>query len=251
MNRSWFKITNSWIAFESQKGKCLKVQFWCNSYGVLYHFTKDEDLDLSCCAYRYQMALLVYVCNSQSTSTLFIQKNIHSFVEITPIHLPIYTVRSSTPISYPLSIFFTLLMALLLLCLLLMFGSVAAQPSPGYYPGSLFSPLRFYQGYSNLWGPQHQSVSQDQYSLTIWLDSSSGSSSLMLLMLSLAYSIHLVVSYCEMNESTGSGFKSTRPYRNGYFAASIKLQSGYTAGVNTAFYVSVEVARLNSWRWKR
>ncbi|CAL9044872.1 probable xyloglucan endotransglucosylase/hydrolase protein 32 [Musa acuminata AAA Group] len=100
-------------------------------------------------------------------------------------------------------------MDLLLLCLLLMFGSVAAQPSPGYYPGSLFRPLRFYQGYSNLWGPQHQSVSQDQYSLTIWLDSSSG-----------------------------SGFKSTRPYRNGYFAASIKLQSGYTAGVNTAFYLS-------------
>ena len=135
-------------------------------------------------------ALLVDVCNSQSTSTLFIQKNIHSFVEITPLHLPIYTVRSSTHLSttiYLVSIFFTLLMALLLLCLLLMFGSVAAQPSPGYYPGSLFRPLRFYQGYSNLWGPQHQSVSQDQYSLTIWLDSSSGSSSLTLLMLSHAY----------------------------------------------------------------
>ncbi|CAI0472283.1 unnamed protein product, partial [Linum tenue] len=37
---------------------------------------------------------------------------------------------------------------------------------------------------------------------------------------------------------TGSGFKSLKAYRSGYFGASIKLQSGYTAGVNTAFYVS-------------
>ncbi|OAY81118.1 putative xyloglucan endotransglucosylase/hydrolase protein 32 [Ananas comosus] len=36
----------------------------------------------------------------------------------------------------------------------------------------------------------------------------------------------------------GSGFKSNRPFRNGYFGASIKLQSGYTAGVITAFYLS-------------
>ncbi|KAG0486209.1 hypothetical protein HPP92_008304 [Vanilla planifolia] len=38
--------------------------------------------------------------------------------------------------------------------------------------------------------------------------------------------------------AVGSGFKSRQPYRNGYFAASIKLQAGYTAGVNTAFYLS-------------
>ncbi|RWW20590.1 hypothetical protein BHE74_00003237 [Ensete ventricosum] len=37
---------------------------------------------------------------------------------------------------------------------------------------------------------------------------------------------------------TGSGFKSNRPFRSGYFAASIKLQPGDTAGVNTAFYLS-------------
>ncbi|KAG6437317.1 hypothetical protein SASPL_102231 [Salvia splendens] len=36
----------------------------------------------------------------------------------------------------------------------------------------------------------------------------------------------------------GSGFKSVKPFRSGYFGASIKLQSGYTAGVITAFYLS-------------
>ncbi|XP_072986784.1 probable xyloglucan endotransglucosylase/hydrolase protein 32 [Typha latifolia] len=98
-----------------------------------------------------------------------------------------------------------------LLCflLLLLLHPINGQPSPGYYPSSRFSPLRFHQGYNNRWGPQHQSLSQDQSSLTIWLDSSSG-----------------------------SGFKSIRSYRNGYFGASIKLQAGYTAGVNTAFYLS-------------
>lgn len=36
---------------------------------------------------------------------------------------------------------------------------------------------------------------------------------------------------------SGSGFKSVKPFRSGYFGASIKLQPGYTAGVITAFYV--------------
>ncbi|CAL9038208.1 unnamed protein product [Musa banksii] len=93
--------------------------------------------------------------------------------------------------------------------LLLILRTAISQPSPGFHPGSSLSPVSFYQGYGNLWGPQHQSVSQDQYTATIWLDSSSG-----------------------------LGFKSNTAYRNGYFGASIKLQSGYTAGVNTAFYLS-------------
>lgn len=38
-------------------------------------------------------------------------------------------------------------------------------------------------------------------------------------------------------KQTGSGFKSTQPFRSGYFGASIKLQPGYTAGVITSFYV--------------
>lgn len=85
----------------------------------------------------------------------------------------------------------------------------AAQrpPSPGYYPSSRFRSMSFYQGYRNLWGPAHQSV--DNNGISIWLDTNSG-----------------------------SGFKSVKPFRSGYFGASIKLQPGYTAGVITAFYLS-------------
>ncbi|EMS50675.1 putative xyloglucan endotransglucosylase/hydrolase protein 32 [Triticum urartu] len=84
-----------------------------------------------------------------------------------------------------------------------------AQPSPGYYPSSKVSSMPFSQWYSNLWGAQHQSLSPDQTSLTLWMD-----------------------------RSSGSGFKSKRAYRNGYFGVSMKVQPGYTAGVNTAFYLS-------------
>lgn len=35
----------------------------------------------------------------------------------------------------------------------------------------------------------------------------------------------------------GSGFKSVKPFRSGYFGANIKLQPGYTAGVITSLYV--------------
>lgn len=84
-------------------------------------------------------------------------------------------------------------------------------PSPGYYPSKKFKSLRFYQGFRNLWGPQHQRL--DQHALTIWLD-----------------------------RTSGSGFKSVRPFRSGYFGTSIKLQSGYTAGVITAFYLSNDEA---------
>ncbi|KAM3316972.1 hypothetical protein ACQJBY_034879 [Aegilops geniculata] len=84
-----------------------------------------------------------------------------------------------------------------------------AQPSPGYYPSSKVSSMPFSQWFSNLWGAQHQSLSPDQTSLTLWMD-----------------------------RSSGSGFKSKRAYRNGYFGVSMKVQPGYTAGVNTAFYLS-------------
>jgi xyloglucan:xyloglucosyl transferase len=98
---------------------------------------------------------------------------------------------------------------LLPLLLVLIVQCTNAQPSPGYYPSTKIRQMQFYQGYNNLWGPQHQSLSQDQNSLTIWLD-----------------------------KNSGSGFKSKRPYKNGYFGASIKVQAGYTAGTNTAFYLS-------------
>ncbi|KAK7261303.1 hypothetical protein RIF29_27612 [Crotalaria pallida] len=91
----------------------------------------------------------------------------------------------------------------------LMICSTSAEgpPSPGYFPSSKISSVSFDQGFRNLWGPQHQR--QEQGSLTIWLDSSSG-----------------------------SGFKSLHSYRSGYFGAAIKLQQGYTAGVITSLYLS-------------
>lgn len=98
-----------------------------------------------------------------------------------------------------------------LLCLLILMITTCSvaqgPPSPGFSPSSKFSPISFNQGFRNLWGSQHQTI--DQGLLTIWLDSTSG-----------------------------SGFKSLKPYRSGYFSAAIKLQPGYTAGVITSFYLS-------------
>ena len=45
--------------------------------------------------------------------------------------------------------------------------------------------------------------------------------------------------------AAGSGFKSKHAYRNGYFATRIKLPAGYTAGTNTAFYVSTQRNNAN------
>ncbi|KAJ7972343.1 Xyloglucan endotransglucosylase/hydrolase [Quillaja saponaria] len=101
-------------------------------------------------------------------------------------------------------------MALFLFLILLFiapFSNAQGPLSPGYWPSSKFRSMSFYKGFRNLWGPQHQRLGQN--ALTIWLDSTSG-----------------------------SGFKSVRPFRSGYFGASIKLQPGYTAGVITAFYLS-------------
>ncbi|GER45447.1 xyloglucan endotransglucosylase/hydrolase 32 [Striga asiatica] len=102
--------------------------------------------------------------------------------------------------------FVTLLFAIVILAARL---SNADQwpPGPGYYPSSRFKSMSFYQGYRNLWGANHQSV--DNNGINIWLD-----------------------------KDSGSGFKSVKPFRSGYFGASIKLQPGYTAGVITAFYLS-------------
>uniref|UniRef100_A0A0C9RJV4 TSA: Wollemia nobilis Ref_Wollemi_Transcript_14200_1025 transcribed RNA sequence n=1 Tax=Wollemia nobilis TaxID=56998 RepID=A0A0C9RJV4_9CONI len=74
---------------------------------------------------------------------------------------------------------------------------------------SQYTPVKFNQGFNNLWGPEHAAVSQDQSEITIWLD-----------------------------RNSGSGFKSLQSYKAGYFSVSMKLQAGYTAGVNTAFYLS-------------
>ncbi|KAB2006943.1 hypothetical protein ES319_D11G382700v1 [Gossypium barbadense] len=98
---------------------------------------------------------------------------------------------------------------LLIFLLMLSFPSMNAgsPPSPGYWPSTKFRPMSFHYAFKSLWGFSHQSV--DQNTLTIWLD-----------------------------RTSGSGFKSDRPFRSGYFGASIKVHPGYTAGVITAFYLS-------------
>ncbi|CAL4967730.1 unnamed protein product [Urochloa decumbens] len=102
---------------------------------------------------------------------------------------------------------FTTAAAAALLLLMLVVTCCDAQPPPGFYPSKRIRARPFYRDFRNLWGAQHQSVGGA--GATIWLDSTSG-----------------------------SGFKSRRPFRSGYFGASIKLQPGYTAGVITAFYLS-------------
>uniref|UniRef100_A0A6N2KNP4 GH16 domain-containing protein n=1 Tax=Salix viminalis TaxID=40686 RepID=A0A6N2KNP4_SALVM len=98
----------------------------------------------------------------------------------------------------------------LLLLILMVPSSSNAQwpPSPGYWPSSRFRSMTFYQGYRNLWGYSHQRAEQN--ALTIWQDSTSG-----------------------------SGFKSVKPFRSRYFGASIKLQPGYTAGYSSLIDKSI------------
>lgn len=62
-------------------------------------------------------------------------------------------------------------------------GGAAAQPSPGYYPSAVISSMAFSEGYTNLWGPQHQTLSQDHKALTLLMDRSSGGFDLLLLLL--------------------------------------------------------------------
>lgn len=51
-------------------------------------------------------------------------------------------------------------------------NNAQAPPSPGYYPSSRVGSIGFNQGFTNLWGPQHQSL--DHGLVTIWLDQTSG-----------------------------------------------------------------------------
>ncbi|KAK8957821.1 putative xyloglucan endotransglucosylase/hydrolase protein 32 [Platanthera zijinensis] len=125
-----------------------------------------------------------------------------------PLHLT-KPVTFQTFINSAMDFFFFFLLLLPISSILFSPHWINAQPSPGYYPSFSLRPVAFYQGFTNRWGPQHQWVSRDQSSLTIWLD-----------------------------KNSGSGFKSIQAFQNGYFAASIMLQRGYTAGVITAFYLS-------------
>ncbi|KAL6574882.1 putative xyloglucan endotransglucosylase/hydrolase protein 32 [Orobanche minor] len=103
--------------------------------------------------------------------------------------------------------FLTLVVVVIIILIVPLSTAGQWPPAPGYYPSSRFRSMSFYQGYKNLWGASHQSV--DNNVITLWLD-----------------------------RNSGSGFKSVKPFRSGYFGASIKLQPGYTAGVITAFYLS-------------
>lgn len=68
----------------------------------------------------------------------------------------------------------SLLPAMALLLLAMAVASSDAQPSPGYYPSSRFRPVAFNRGYTNKWGPQHQTLSGDHSAITIWLDKTCG-----------------------------------------------------------------------------
>lgn len=72
-------------------------------------------------------------------------------------------------------------LVLISVLLLLSFHSSNAQPNPGYYLSNQFKPSQFYRAFLNLWGPQHQTVTRDQSSTTIWLDRTSGHQLYMLL----------------------------------------------------------------------
>eukprot|EP00253_Pinus_taeda_P000931 PITA_00931 len=88
-------------------------------------------------------------------------------------------------------------------------GTPYSSNGTAYPLASRHSAVRFNQAFRVLWGPQHEQVTNDEFGVTIWLD-----------------------------RTSGSGFKSLRAYNSGYFSVAIKLQAGYTAGVNTAFYLS-------------
>ncbi|PWA55770.1 xyloglucan endotransglucosylase/hydrolase 32 [Artemisia annua] len=103
--------------------------------------------------------------------------------------------------------FFVLLTLVCMLVSPLVTNATFWPPSPGFFPSLKFRSMYFSQGFKNLWGPSHQRIHKN--ALAIWLD-----------------------------KNSGSGFKSVKPFRSGYFGASIKLQPGYTAGVITAFYLS-------------
>lgn len=54
-------------------------------------------------------------------------------------------------------------------------NNAQGPPSPGYYPSSIIGSIGFDQGFTNLWGRQHQTLDHDL--LTIWLDHTSGTRS--------------------------------------------------------------------------
>lgn len=91
------------------------------------------------------------------------------------------------------------------LVLFLLFSSVHG----GLFSGNKLPIISFDEGYSHLFGDNNLMVLRD------------------------GKSVHL-----SLDERTGSGFMSHDLYQHGFFSASIKLPSDYTAGVVVAFYMS-------------
>lgn len=96
-------------------------------------------------------------------------------------------------------------------------GGLAAKckmQQPPHAPAltELFLCTPFNQGFSNVWAPDHQLVSDDQLHVSLILD-----------------------------HTSGTGFKTKSAYVHGFFSAAIKLPANeYTAGVITTFYTSNE-----------
>lgn len=82
-------------------------------------------------------------------------------------------------------------------------------PLPSQSVTRYFKTMAFDEGFSNIWSPDHQNVSQDRNSVTLKID-----------------------------RYSGAGFKSKKTYLYGFFNAALKLQAGYTAGIVTTFYLS-------------
>ncbi|MCO5555281.1 hypothetical protein L7F22_008826 [Adiantum nelumboides] len=114
--------------------------------------------------------------------------------------------------SFATSCLFISLLVLLHLASLICTAEKCKLPAPpSAAPLTGLLPCTFYnKGFANIWASDHQTISDDQYHVTIKLDNSSG-----------------------------TGFKTKTTYVYGFFNAAIKLPANdYTAGVITTFYTS-------------
>lgn len=107
-------------------------------------------------------------------------------------------------------------------------------------------PVRsFEESYTQLFGDKNLFVHKDGKSVRLTLDERTGTVfnfPLLFLLLFLLVSL--------FNDGllyAGSGFISNDLYLHGFFSASIKLPSDYTAGVVVAFYVSKSLISLSSF----
>ena len=116
--------------------------------------------------------LLIYInCAAIAYLSPSLQLSLH-FLHSQQSFCLLYTLPSSL-LTFPPPLLIIMAFYLLLVLILLVPTSNAEwPPSPGYFPSRKFRSMSFYQGFRNLWGPQHQSV--DQNALTIWLDNTSG-----------------------------------------------------------------------------